>query len=188
MTMPTWISEVQALSLPIIAVGGWFIARQQYRVARQKLKFDLYERRFNVYSCLLDAVVTALNETAINTFDTSTRELNQRIREARFLFDAKTFDYCNRIETNVLQYRNMTLSIRQSDFHQQSEAQSLLTKHHRIANILDESMTSIHKVMHPYLNIDDRLSLSLSRSSEVEASKFLRKTVTDRTSADIASQ
>jgi len=168
MAMPTWISEMQAFSLPAIAVGGAFIAYQQYRIARQKLRLDLYDRRYKIYSCLLDAVISALNETATNTFDVSTRELNQKLREARFLFDAKTFDYFNELETSVLQYRNRTLSIRQFDFFQQSEAQSLLNRHHKSAHILDESMTYLHALMRPYLNIDDKLSISLTKSSEVK--------------------
>ena len=119
MTMPTWINVVQALSLPAIAIGGAVIAYQQFRIARQKLRLDLYDRRYEVYSCLLDAVVSALNETATNTFDDSTRELSQKLRKARFLFDARTFDYFSDLETSILRYRNMTLSIRQSGFHQQ---------------------------------------------------------------------
>ncbi len=46
---PHWTSFVTALLVPTIALFGAFIAYQQWRTAREKLKLDLFDKRFAVY-------------------------------------------------------------------------------------------------------------------------------------------
>jgi Flp pilus assembly protein TadB len=51
------ITVLTALLTPVIALLGILIAYQQWRTSRNKLKFDLFERRFAVY----DAAVQLIN-------------------------------------------------------------------------------------------------------------------------------
>lgn len=52
-TLPIWVQYVQAIAVPvigvIIAVIGAWIALQQMRIARSKLKHDLYDRRYTTF-------------------------------------------------------------------------------------------------------------------------------------------
>ena len=46
---PHWTAYVSALLVPVVAIFGSIIAFQQWRTARNKLKLDLFDRRFAVY-------------------------------------------------------------------------------------------------------------------------------------------
>lgn len=46
---PNWTTYLSALLVPTITILGFFIAHRQWRTAQNKLKLDLFERRFSVY-------------------------------------------------------------------------------------------------------------------------------------------
>jgi len=54
--LPYWLLVVLEISkglvTPVIAVFGIWIARNQLEVNRQKLKLDLFEKRYAVYECI----------------------------------------------------------------------------------------------------------------------------------------
>ncbi|WP_250504682.1 hypothetical protein [Caballeronia sp. AZ7_KS35] len=59
---PHWTAYVSALMVPLVAVLGVAIAYRQWRTAQNKLKLDLFEKRFAVYDAarrLLSAVMTS---------------------------------------------------------------------------------------------------------------------------------
>jgi len=47
--VPHWTAYVTVVVVPIIAIIGAWIAFRQSQIARNKLKLDLYDRRFEVY-------------------------------------------------------------------------------------------------------------------------------------------
>ena len=46
---PHWTTLLSALLTPAVAVFGIFIAYRQWRLAQEKLKLDLFDKRFEVY-------------------------------------------------------------------------------------------------------------------------------------------
>lgn len=46
---PHWTNYLSALLTPIVAVLGSVIAYRQWRTAQNKLKFELFDRRFSIY-------------------------------------------------------------------------------------------------------------------------------------------
>jgi hypothetical protein len=60
--LPGWIQILQALTVPLIAAVGAWVAVQQMRIARIKLQHDLYDRRYAVFQ----AVRRFLDETVAN--------------------------------------------------------------------------------------------------------------------------
>ncbi|HEV2293707.1 MAG TPA: hypothetical protein VGR35_07615 [Tepidisphaeraceae bacterium] len=48
----------QAWLTPLIACLAVWIAFQQFRVARNKLRLDLYEKRFKVYSAVKEFILS----------------------------------------------------------------------------------------------------------------------------------
>ena len=86
-----WTSYLTALLTPFVAVAGAYIAWRQSAIARNKLKLDLFDRRFKVYDearALLAMVLTTgrVSEEGLYKFGAGTRE-------ARWLFDKSIDDY-----------------------------------------------------------------------------------------------
>jgi hypothetical protein len=51
-TTPHWTAYVTAVVVPVIALIGAWIAFRQSQIARNKLKLDLYDRRFEIYEAV----------------------------------------------------------------------------------------------------------------------------------------
>jgi hypothetical protein len=61
--LPSWVQILQALTVPLIAAVGAWVAIQQMRIARIKLQHDLYDRRYAVFQAVrrfLDEMVANL--------------------------------------------------------------------------------------------------------------------------------
>ncbi len=89
--LPIWISILQALATPVIAIAGCAIAYSQLRLGRDRFQYDLYDRRMKVFEGLKVLLVTCMREASI-----SFSEIQQFVRttsEAEFLFDADVVDY-----------------------------------------------------------------------------------------------
>lgn len=59
---PHWTNYLAALLVPTVAVLGSVIAYRQWRTAQNKLKFELFDRRFSVYEAsknLLASIMTS---------------------------------------------------------------------------------------------------------------------------------
>ena len=55
-----WTAYLSALSVPMIALFGAIIAWRQTRTARERLKLDLFDRRFAQYDAARQLVVKTL--------------------------------------------------------------------------------------------------------------------------------
>lgn len=57
---PDWSSVVSSLLVPVIAVLGAVIAYRQWRVAQNKLKLDLFDRRFAIFDAARKLIASIL--------------------------------------------------------------------------------------------------------------------------------
>lgn len=76
---------------PLVAIFASYIAWRQWRTAKNKLKFDLFSRRFAVYDAARSLLAAPLIDDTklggpLQDFAVSTRE-------ARWLFDQSVYDY-----------------------------------------------------------------------------------------------
>lgn len=93
-----WVEWVKALGIPILAVAVSFATyrsgRSQVRIAREKLRHDLYNRRFAIYLAFYHLLV------AISEKDDVEAELahaKAARAESPFLLDASVGEYLNKI-------------------------------------------------------------------------------------------
>src|SRR5262245_13126353 len=91
-TDPHWTAYLSALLTPIVAVFGIYIAWQQWRTARNKLKFELFTRRLAVYEAARSLLVAPMRLA-----EQPLAEVVQRFAggtaEARWLFDVSVAEY-----------------------------------------------------------------------------------------------
>lgn len=96
---------ITPLASPLIAMAVGVVAYQQWRTSRDKLRFDLYARRLNVYDAAMNYLEMSIrsgngyagDETKVRSDFISTR------REARFLFgeDSQVYGILSAMERHV---------------------------------------------------------------------------------------
>jgi hypothetical protein len=85
------VSILSAALAPIIAVGAAYIAYQNMRTAKHKIKIDLFEKRLKVYNNLKDVLDTLY----VNMFPEDDPYLKyiDIAKEARWLYDQAMLDW-----------------------------------------------------------------------------------------------
>lgn len=87
---PHWTAYLSALLTPVIGILGVIIAYQQWRISKNKIKLELYEKRFAVYEAtlLFYQNIMVCNAETIKTyeFNVAHKAFIKASREAQFLF------------------------------------------------------------------------------------------------------
>lgn len=91
---PHWTSYLSALLVPTVAVLGSVIAYRQWRTAQNKLKLDLFEKRFSVYDAARNLLASIMTSGKAN--DKNTFEFLSGTREAKWLLNADIADYLDK--------------------------------------------------------------------------------------------
>ncbi|OIP98866.1 MAG: hypothetical protein AUK35_09715 [Zetaproteobacteria bacterium CG2_30_46_52] len=90
-SVPHWTTYLAALLTPTIAILGSFIAYRQWKLAQNRLKLELFDRRFSIYSAtqsLLSSIMRdgKARDDEVYNFLTATRE-------AKWLLSFSVADY-----------------------------------------------------------------------------------------------
>ena len=102
-SLQKWVKEVdwrlvvacfQGFLTPVIAVIAVYIARQQWKTAAYRVKFDLYDRRIRVYERVRE--ILGLMYTAVSD-DVKLHELLRDTRDAEFLFGKEIKNYIEEV-------------------------------------------------------------------------------------------
>jgi hypothetical protein len=89
--MPEWVQWLQALSVPTIAAVGALLAWQQVKIARTKLRHDLFDRRFKVFEAARTFLVTVMRsgKTSVSEFN----DYTGGVIDAQFLLSKEVHTY-----------------------------------------------------------------------------------------------
>lgn len=89
-----WTVYLSALLTPIIGFFGALIAYRQWHIARNKIKLELYEKRFSIYEATLlfyQKIVACTAETIkTEAFNIAQKDFIKASREAQFLFSTES--------------------------------------------------------------------------------------------------
>ncbi len=88
---PHWTNYLSALLTPTIAILGSIIAYRQWRTAQNKLKLDLFDRRFRVYEAARDLLASIM--TSGMAQDKEVFKFMSATRETKWLFDPEIAEY-----------------------------------------------------------------------------------------------
>ncbi len=126
-----------------------FIAYQQWRVARNKLRMDLFDRRYKVYDATRLFLSVILRDATFK--DSDLFSFYAGISDAEFLFRADVTDYLGQIRKRALDmrthqkaYEHLSVGDERSR-HVQAENDQLLW--------LSEQLTAMAKTFAPYLRL-----------------------------------
>ena len=91
---PHWTAYVTALMVPLVALIAAGVALLQWRLAQNKLKLDLFDRRFRVYEAAREFLSSIMSSGRAK--DDELQKLLQATREAKWLLDASLADYLDK--------------------------------------------------------------------------------------------
>lgn len=88
---PHWTNYLAALLTPTVAVLGSVIAYRQWRTAQNKLKFELFDRRFSVYEASRNLLASIM--TSGKAKDDEVFKFLSATREAKWLLNIEVATY-----------------------------------------------------------------------------------------------
>ncbi|BAW95903.1 hypothetical protein NIES970_08370 [[Synechococcus] sp. NIES-970] len=84
-----------------------YVAYQQYRINRYRLKFDLYDRRLHIFRHVIKFTISICNHPSWIEpqawHDSRLAELDENIQESIFLFDEEIYKYIKSIREESLE-------------------------------------------------------------------------------------
>jgi hypothetical protein len=93
-TYPHWTAYLSALLTPTLAVLGSLIAYRQWSLAQNKLKLDLFDRRFSVFDASRSLITSIMNKG--KAMDEDILKFSIATREAKWLFNASLAEYLDK--------------------------------------------------------------------------------------------
>lgn len=90
---PHWTAYLSALLAPVVAVLGSLLAYRQWRLAQNKLKLDLFDRRFKVYEAARGLLASIM--TSGEAKDDEVLKYMAATREAKWLLCSNIAEYLN---------------------------------------------------------------------------------------------
>ncbi|EHH1037873.1 hypothetical protein J7077_004805 [Vibrio parahaemolyticus] len=98
--------EISQLSVPVIAVASVFIAWQQYSANREKLKLDLYDRRFKIYDIVVQSIYST--QFGLGEYDENEyAELYTAVNEAQFLLPENVYKVITKSQKHIRLHREL---------------------------------------------------------------------------------
>lgn len=92
---PHFISIMSASLTPTVAFFGIYIAFRQWKTNQNKLKYDLFDRRFSVYDAARNLIASILTFGKVK--DEDLIKFLSGTREAKWLLDSDVADYLEKI-------------------------------------------------------------------------------------------
>lgn len=112
--LPYWLLVVLEISkglvTPVIAAFGIWIARNQLVVNRQKLKLDLFEKRYAVYECIRKCYAKIVRDGAAE-YDIL-RDFDIGTNDAPFLFDRDMVAYIEAARKRLIDFAYHSRALR----------------------------------------------------------------------------
>ena len=91
---PHWTAYLSALLTPIVAVLGSLIAYRQWRLTQNKLKLDLFDRRFSIYQASNTLIASIM--TSGRAKDADLFNFLVATKEAKWLLSQEVAEYLDK--------------------------------------------------------------------------------------------
>lgn len=150
-----WTTVIQASAAalsPIIAIIGGWIAWQQVRINRNKLKLDRFDKRFAVHEAAMTFVARVA--TKGNADIEEMNDFIAKTRGTRFLLSKEIADYLDEIYRNAGRLRNVALSMEALTLSEEAR-QKFSDKWLELNEWFQKQLDVIPEKFAPFLSIDD---------------------------------
>jgi hypothetical protein len=131
----------------LVGLALAFIAWQQMQIARNKLRLDLFDRRYRVYDATRNFVAAILRDTTFQ--DAQLRDFYVGTSDAEFLFGSDILNYLTHVKT-----RANTMRVQRTIYERMPVGEERLVetqKEHEHFKWFTDQPTNITIVFSPYL-------------------------------------
>jgi hypothetical protein len=92
------------LTVLVSGIALW-VATHQWWISRERLRLDLFEKRYAVYAAVRDFIRDTVNSESSAQDRDASRTLTLKTGDAVFLFEADIQEYINSISRKALEYQ-----------------------------------------------------------------------------------
>lgn len=153
-----WFDYTIAVTPIVISVAVFWVAFNQYRLAAQKLRLDLYNRRFDIYVAALNfyqALIGSDITDACDAFDVKHLAFIKAFREAQFLFRSGSgvYEVLDDYHKHAMRIIFRKESVNDKAYMSSPEAVIKgSTELQESLEIINNGITKLEKALGPYLN------------------------------------
>ncbi len=160
---PLWVEYAKALGLPLLAIAiSWqstSISRWQLRIAKEKLKYDLYDRRFKVYEELKKVMMSAVDfhDYSPTKYSSEMSAIHNLINQSRFLFDDDLVIHLEKIHKDIsrIKFQTKRMNLQESSDGLSPEQADREKAYFTARNELTYSVIDLHIKFLPFLRLND---------------------------------
>jgi hypothetical protein len=147
MTPTAWLTALTAV------IAAW-IAYQQYRTARHRLRLDLFERRLAVYDSAITLIQSAVRDGNLQTDNVFT--FVRDTRQAEFLFDQPVLAYIDALRSKSFRFRQLNEQLHEQRVPVGPERTKIVNEESELLNwYLAQAQGEASKQFAPYLSFRD---------------------------------
>ncbi len=140
----------QTILTILIAGIATYIAYQQHRTNRNKLKLDLFDRRIKVFYALRDSLVLFQRHLAIEYNDIS--ELRRSLIGSDFLFGKEVIEFNEKVVGWLISFASEREELQSGEL-EPDERKARLDRKHEMTKNLVEALDRAHDIYKPYFKL-----------------------------------
>jgi hypothetical protein len=129
------VEIVSALLVPTLAGFGAFIAYKQKTISEEKLKLDLYDRRFMVYDQTMKVLALIMKDAKCNLEDLL--QFKRETAQAKFLFSEEVTTYLDAIYKKGLKLHRLNFKL-----HGDGSPESVMYEHGKLPVGMERSLAA----------------------------------------------
>ena len=106
LTMPPdkdWIDLLSALTMPIIATIGIYIAYQQRAINKNRLKHELFDKKYLIFEATKEFIFAIIQDPTVK--DEDANKFLNGTKGALFIFETDIVDYLNTLYEKAIKLR-----------------------------------------------------------------------------------
>jgi hypothetical protein len=134
-----WTSWFSALLLPLVAVLALYLFYLQWRSARDRIKFALFERRMAVYDATCQFMMALIMHGKVS--DDELMQFQIGTRAAKWVLNVDMADYFNLLHRKASEFKALTSNIERLSFGEQRN--EVLQKQQAAKRWFEEQYTQV---------------------------------------------
>jgi hypothetical protein len=151
------ISGILKILFAPVAIVGYitaYIAVQQYKLAKQKVKLELYERRYQIYEICNDFLLSVIQMHGAG--QDRTLKFNLDTKRIPFLFNEDVCNYIQQIRNHAKELNGLIVDLEMNYKNPPYNNNERVDKLHRQQAIMSwfvDELNTLEKHFQPYLNL-----------------------------------